>query len=148
MIEIMVAIIISGIVISTAYSVFLYTHSMFFKFTKAKSELKTYFELSSMLFQEVENSKFIERVGEREVKFEYTDKSVNYKFDDKFVVRTLQEHYDTFNIHVNEVELTTIKSENSNWVDDIQLAVDNKGEQQTLSFHKNYGAITKIEELQ
>lgn len=45
--ELMVAILISGIIISAAFSVFIFSNKQFFKFTAIKTDILDYFELSS-----------------------------------------------------------------------------------------------------
>ena len=69
--EVLVSIVISGIVISTAYSVYVFTHKQFFKFTSAKTEIRDYFELSNVLNREFETAKKVIKTGEQEIEIRW-----------------------------------------------------------------------------
>ena len=146
MMEMMVSIVISGIVISTAYSVYVFTHKQFFKFTLVKSEIRDYFELSNVLNREFETAKKVIKKGSQEIEVVLIDKRVNYSFYNDYILRVVNNHTDTFHFTVSDVKMNVVNElKEEPLIDNLTLIIDdNKGEEY-LSLHKNYGAILMIE---
>lgn len=147
MLEIMVAIIISGIVIATAYSVYLYMNSMFIKFSSSKKEMKTYFELTTIINKEFSTAKYVEMKNSRELNMVFTDKVIVYVFNDENVLRTFNQHTDTFEVKINDVVYNNLHQQNKTWVDYLEISIQQKDKSEVLSFIKDYGAISKVEEV-
>ena len=74
LLEIIVALFLSGIVISAVYSGYVFTHQQFFKFTTIKTEIRNYFELLEVLNREFETSKKVIKKGDREIEVEMIDR--------------------------------------------------------------------------
>lgn len=143
-IEIMVAIIISGIVISTAYSVYLFTYKQVFRFSGIKEEIRDYFELSEVLNNDVENAKKIIEKNNREVQMQLSGKTIDYLFDDDMILRNMENRTDTFLFLVSALQLNSIDLPNSAMlIDNINITT---ADNNILSFHKDYGAVIYIEE--
>ncbi len=144
--EIMVAIVISGIVISTAYSVFVFVHKQFFIFTSAKAEIRDYFELSSVLNREFELAKKVVKKGNQEIEIQLIDKHINYSFFNDHILRTINFQTDTFYFTVSDIEMNTVNElKEELLVDYLKLTLDDNKGNKFLTLHKNYGAILMIE---
>ena len=74
--EVMVSIVISGIVISIAYSVFIFTHKQFFRFTSIKTEIKNYFELTEVLNNDFETANKVVKKSDQEIEMQLLEKLV------------------------------------------------------------------------
>ena len=57
--EILVAIVLSGLVISAVYSVYVFTHKQYFIFNAAKSKMRNYYEFSTTINRDFEQAKKI-----------------------------------------------------------------------------------------
>lgn len=142
MLELMVSILISGIIISAAYSVFIFSNKQFFKFTAIKTNIRDYFELSSTLKRDFEMAKKVIKKSDDQVEMQLTDKSINYQFLANYITRSTDLHIDTFMFPSTDIELNILANTNENLIDYLKLNVKDN----TLSFYKDYGAIAKLEE--
>jgi prepilin-type N-terminal cleavage/methylation domain-containing protein len=142
MLELMVSILISGIIISAAYSVFIFSNKQFFKFTAIKTDIRDYFELSSTLKRDFEMAKKVIKKSDDQVEMQLTDKTINYQFGANYITRTTTLHTDTFMFSSTNIEVNTLTNNNENLIDYLKLNVKDN----TLSFYKDYGAIAKLEE--
>lgn len=140
--ELMVAILISGIIISAAFSVFIFSNKQFFKFTAIKTDIRDYFELSSTLKRDFEMAKKVIKKSDEQVEMQLTDKNINYQFGANYITRTTTLHTDTFMFPSTNIQLNTLTNKNENLIDYLKLNVKDN----TLSFYKDYGAIAKLEE--
>ncbi|KAB2859604.1 MAG: prepilin-type N-terminal cleavage/methylation domain-containing protein [Flavobacteriales bacterium] len=140
--ELMVAILISGIIISAAFSVFIFSNKQFFKFTAIKTDIRDYFELSSSLKRDFEMAKKVIKKSDEQVEMQLTDKNIIYQFGANYITRTTALHSDTFMFSSTNIELNMLTNNNENLIDYLKLDVKDN----TLSFHKDYGAIAKLEE--
>lgn len=144
--EILVSIVISGIVISTVYSVYVFTYKQFFRFTSVKTEIRDYFELSDVLNREFETSKKVIKKGYQEIEIQLIDKNVNYSFNYSHILRTINDHTDTFYFAVDDVEMNIVNElKEEQLINYLKLTLDDDKGDKSLSFHKNYGAILMIE---
>jgi len=145
-IEVMVSIVISGIVISTAYSVYVFTYKQFFRFASVKTEIRNYFELSSVLTRDFETAKKVIKKGNQEVEIQLIDNQINYSFFNNHILRTINYHTDTFYFVVSDVEMNIINElKEEPLIDYLKLTLDDDAGDKFLSLHKNYGAILMIE---
>jgi len=145
--EVIASIIISGLVISSAYSILIYTHQQFFKFTNVKTEIRNYFELSSTLNREFETAKKIIQLSHQEIELQFTDKKINYSFNNDYILRTLNYQTDTFFFPVSAIEINVINELSEELlIDYVNLSTVDNGGNKSLSLSKNYGAIIKIED--
>jgi len=141
--ELLVAILISGIVISAAYSVFIFSNKQFFRFTAVKTDVRDYFELSSTIKRDFENAKTVVKVNEGEIEMELTNQQINYQFETNYILRNIDFHTDTFLFSVTNMEINTLNNyEQGNFINYLKLDLKNN----SLSFFKDYGAIAKLEE--
>lgn len=146
--EILVSIVISAMVISTVYSVYVFTYKQFIKFTTIKTETKNYFELASVLNREMENAKKIIKINDYELQFLLIDKTINYAFNEQHILRTINPHQvDTFFMKVSHFQATTV-NENAlqPLVNHLVITMEDKGREKVLSLYKTYGAILEVEE--
>jgi prepilin-type N-terminal cleavage/methylation domain-containing protein len=144
LLEIMIAILLSGIVISAIYSGYFFTHKQFFRFNAIKTEIRNYFELSEVLNREFETAKKIVKTGSQQIEIELIDKTVNYSFNTDYILRTIGNRIDTFFIGVTNVEMNVINElAEEPLVDYTELSIKEKDN--ILSLYKNYGAIAKID---
>lgn len=147
LLEIMIAIVLSGIVISAVYSGYVFTHKQFFRFTAIKTEIRNYFELSEVLNRDFETAKKVIKTGGHEIEMEMIDKTINYSFGSNYILRTIKLQSDTFFFSVKETKINVINELTEvRLVDYLQLTIKDNGDDMQLSIYKNYGAISKIEE--
>ena len=127
--EIMVAIVISGVVMSTAYSVYIFVNKQYIKLNTIKADVRDYFEFSSTISRDFELAQ--------------TDKTINYQFEHEYVLRNINFQTDTFFFSATDILINTLAEfKEEQVVDFVKMKVkDNE-----FSFYKNYGAIAKIEE--
>lgn len=141
--EIMVAIVISGVVMSTAYSVYVFVNQQYIKLNTIKADVRDYFEFSSTISRDFELAHKVIKTNDYAIEMHQTERNIHYQFDHAYVLRTIHFQTDTFffsatNLLINT--LTEFKEEQV--VDFVKMKVkDNE-----FSFYKNYGAIAKIEE--
>lgn len=141
--EIMVAIIISGMVISTVYTAYVFTYKQFFKFTSIKAEIRNYFEFSQVFNTDFEKAKAIIKIDEQEVEMQWLNNRVAYEFDENFILRTVDVHVDTFFLINSDLEFKLIdESKEDGLIDYLRITVKD----QPLSFYKNYGAQINIKD--
>ncbi len=146
LLEVLFSIIISGIVISTAYSVYVFTHKQFFIFTSAKTEIRNYFELSNVLNREFETAKKVIKKGPQEIEIELINNRINYSFHNDYILRTIKTHTDTFSFSVVDVEMNVVNElKEEQVIDYMKLTMDEEEGGRSMSMYKNYGAILKIE---
>ena len=141
-IELMVSILISGVVISTAFSVYVFMHKSLAKYSTSKTAIKNYFELSAILNKDVEGAKQIIKVNDFEISLNLLDKTVNYEFKNDYILRVNQLQTDTFFFKVDNVLISTINEKYL--VNYLHLKLDNGLKSLTIS--KDYGAIIYIED--
>lgn len=143
LIEIIVAMFLSAIVISAVYSGYLFTHKQFFRFTSIKTEIRNYFQFSEVLNREFETSKRVLKKGARRLDIEMIDKTINYSFENDFIVRSIDEQTDTFFFKIEGIEINGVTIKNDFIIDHLVLSMD---DDKAFSFYKPYGAIVQIEE--
>ena len=141
--EIMVAIIISGIVMSTAYSVYIFVNKQYIKLNTIKADVRDYFEFSSTISRDFELAHKVIKTNDYAIVMQQTEGKIHYQFDHAYVLRTIHLQTDTFFFSAKEVLINTIAEfKEEQVVDFLKMKVkDNE-----FSFYKNYGAIAKIEE--
>lgn len=145
--ELMVAIILSGMVIGTAYSVYTFTHQQLYHFSSIKTEIRNYYEFSEVLNRDVENASKIIKRNEYEIELQQLGRNVTYEFKNDFVLRYHQNNLDTFFFAINQLELNVLNEiKEELLVDYIRLNIADEGKNKTLSIYKNYGAIIYFEE--
>lgn len=145
--ELMIAIILSGMVIGTAYSVYTFTHQQLYHFSSIKSDMRNFYEFSEVLNRDVENASKIIKKSEYEIELQQLGKNVVYEFRNDFVLRYHQNNLDTFFFTVNQLEFNVLNElKEDPLVEYISLNIEDKGKNKTLSFYKNYGAIIYFEE--
>ncbi|MBI2281698.1 MAG: prepilin-type N-terminal cleavage/methylation domain-containing protein [Bacteroidetes bacterium] len=141
--EVMVAIVISGMVISTVYTAYVFTYKQFFKYASIKAEIRDYFEFSQVFNTDFEQAKTITKMDEKEVKMQWLNKSVAYEFDENYILRTVDVHVDTFFLINSAIELNLVDpSKENGLIDYLRITV----KEQSLSFYKNYGAQINMKE--
>lgn len=141
--ELLVAIFISGMVISAAYSVFIFSNKQIYKFTSIKANIRDYFEISSTLKRDFESAQKVLQVNEQELEMHLSDKTISYRFETNYITRHINMQTDTFHFSTTIIELNTLMYNlNENLVDYIKLDINNNA----ISFYKDYGAIAKLEE--
>ncbi len=147
LLELMIAILLSGFVISAIYSGYVFTVQQFYKFTSIKTEIRNYFELSEVLNREFENAKKVIKKSSNEIQIESIDKTIYYSFNDNNIIRTIAEQTDTFFFAVTAIKMNTINELIQDpIVDYLVLTIGNEEKEKSLSFYKYYGAVTLIEE--
>ena len=142
LLEIVISLFLSSIVISAVYSGYVFTHKQFFKFTDIKTEIRNYFELSEVLNREFYMAKKVLKKGERKIEIQMMDKTINYSFDNDFIVRSIEEQTDTFLFKIDNVEINSFNLESKSFVDYMVLTMDRD---KYLSLYKSYGAIVQLE---
>jgi hypothetical protein len=140
--EMIVALFLSAIVISAVYSGYVFTNQQFYKFTSVKTEIRNYYQLSEVLHRDCEISKKVLKIGERKIAVEQIDQTIDYTFEDDFMVRTIHERADTFFLKVEGIEIKGVQLKNEFIVEQLHL---NMSEERTFSLTKTYGAILQIE---
>ncbi|OFY93711.1 MAG: hypothetical protein A3K10_17215 [Bacteroidetes bacterium RIFCSPLOWO2_12_FULL_31_6] len=145
--EVMVSIVISGIVISIAYSVFIFTHKQFFRFTSIKTEIKNYFELTEVLNNDFETANKVVKKSDQEIEMQLLEKNINYFFDTDYILRTVDSKTDTFFFTVSNLNYTIINElKEEPLIESLMLNIEDKSGEKIMSFYKNYGAILEVEE--
>lgn len=145
--EVMVSIVISGIVISIAYSVFIFTHKQFFRFTSIKTEIKNYFELTEILNNDFETANKVVKKSDQEIEMQLVEKNINYFFDTDYILRTVDSKTDTFFFTASNLNFTVINElKEEPLIESLKLNIEDKSGEKTMSFYKNYGAILEVEE--
>lgn len=145
LIEIIVALFLSGFVISAVYSGYVFTHKQFYKFTTIKSDIRNYFELSEVLNREFETSKKVIKKGNREIEIELIDRVIQYSFNEEQIVRRLDGSVDTFFFKIEGVEMSAFDVSEEMLVDHLSLTIDENEKTKSLSLYKDYGAVIQIE---
>lgn len=141
--EVLVAIVISGIVVSTAYSVYIYSGKQFFKFRAVKAEITNYFEFTSTITRDFESAKKVVQKSDYEMEMQLPNQNINYQFEPTYILRTIHLQTDTFFFTVENMEYNTFnKLSNEPMVDYLKLTLKNN----SLTYYKDYGAIAKIED--
>ena len=143
--ELIVAIFLSGIVISAVYSGYAFTHQQFFKFTAIKTEIRNYFTLAGVLNREFESAKKVLKISSREIEIEMIDEKIHYSFNTEYIIRTLNEQTDTFSFKISDVTMDVFQVEDQYFVEYITLTLDDKGKEKPLTLYKSYGAVIQIE---
>src|SRR5690606_4021072 len=141
--EIMVAIVISGVVMSTAYSVYIFVNQQYIKLNTIKADIRDYFEFSSTVSRDFELAKKVVKINEYTISMEQTDKTIHYQFEHEYVSRKINFQTDSVFFSATDILINTLAEfKEEQVVDFVKMKVkDNE-----LSFYKNYGAIAKIEE--
>ena len=140
--EVLVAIVISGIVISTVYSVYVFTHKQYFKFNAAQSKMRNYFEFSTTINRDFEKAKKVIMLNNYEIELQLVEQNINYQFNNEAVIRTVNLNTDTFHFTVNDIEFNLVNElSKEKLIDYLKMNINDNA----LSFYKNYGAITKLE---
>lgn len=140
--EVMVAIVVSGIVISTVYSVYIFTYKQFLKYTTIKAEIRTYFEFSQVFNNDFEKAKTVIKKDKHTFELSHLNKSIFYEFDEEYISRTNEYKTDTFFLQNEIIEISVLNNLSKIYlIDYLKITVDDK----TLSFYKNYGPTYKIE---
>ncbi len=141
--EVLVSIIISGIVISTVYSVYVFTYKQYFKYSAIKTNMRNYVEFTSTLNTDFENAKKVLKNSDYEIEMQLSEKTINYQFNTDYVLRTVNLKSDTFLFAVDYMQITLLNElKNEPLITYLKLGVKDN----VLVFYKDYGAITKIEE--
>ena len=139
----MVAIVISGVVMSTAYSVYIFVNQQYIKLNTIKADVRDYFEFSSAISRDFELAKKVVKVNDYNLSMQQTDKTINYQFESEYVLRAINLHTDTFFFSATNLLINTLAEFKEEQVVDF---VKMKVKDNDFSFYKNYGAIAKIEE--
>lgn len=141
--EVLVAIVISGIVISTAYSVYIYSGKQFFRFKTIKAGITDYFEFTSTLNRDFEAANKVVKKSDYEMEMQLAKKNINYQFESNYILRTINLNTDTFFFFVENVEYTTLNQlSNEPVIDYLKLTIKDN----SIAYYKDYGAVAKIEE--
>lgn len=141
--EVMVGMVLSGMVISTVYSVYMYSHKNLFKFAEVQSNLRSFHEFSSVLNSDFEQAKKVVKINAEEIEIKTNDKIIRYEFQEEYTVRSLNQHMDTFFISTTVFNLNVVNELSKEpLIDYIELTINNS----PMSYYKNYGAVIKLEE--
>lgn len=141
--EVLVAIVISGIVISTVYSVYVFTYKQYFKYSAIKTNMRNYVEFTSTLNTDFENAKKVLKHSDYEIEMQLSEKTINYQFNADYVLRTVNLKSDTFLFAAENIEITLLNELNNEpLITYLKLGVKDN----LLTFYKDYGAIAKLEE--
>lgn len=141
-IEVLASIIISGVVIGSAYSGYIYAHGNFQRFNQLRKDTRTYFELSAIMTNEMENAAQIIKIGDRKILLTQENNNIEYTFNAEHITRIKNNQLDTFFFPVERVEVSTISNTLVNYV---QIEIVDKKRYHPLSFYKSYGAAATIE---
>jgi prepilin-type N-terminal cleavage/methylation domain-containing protein len=141
--EVLVAIVISGIVISTVYSVYVFTYKQYFKYSVIKTNMRNYVEFTSTLNTDFENAKKVLKNSDYEIEMQLNERLINYQFNNDYVLRTVNLKSDTFLLATENMQITVLNEfGNEPLISYLKLGVKDN----VLAFYKDYGAIAKIEE--
>ena len=147
LLEVLIALVISGLVISMAYSGFLFAHTQFNKFKGITTELRDYFTLSEVLNREFENANKVVKKSNYEIEIQQIDNTIKYTFENDYIVRTVTNRTDTFWFQTSNIEMNVINETiDQQLIDYLKLNFQDDKREQSLSFMKNYEAISKIEQ--
>lgn len=138
LLEVMVGIIISGFVMGIGYSVFVYGHKYYSKSTTIKQEMVNYFEFSGAFIRDAENAVKIVQASSDEVEFITPEHSTTYAFHSDIILRTKNQHIDTFHLKMDNIHLELLQG--TELVNYIHLT----NEMEELSYYKSYGAVAFI----
>lgn len=140
LLEVLVAILISGIVISTAYSVYIYTHQQLIRYQSIKNGIRDYFELTTTLNRDFENAEKILKKDNYEIEMMIQSNRFNYQIHTDYILRISDIQTDTFFFTTDDVVINHFDGTNHSMVTSMQLTINDE----QLSFYKEYGAIEKI----
>ena len=78
LLEVLAAILISGIVMSSAYSFYVYTHQKLLSYNAIKNEMRDYFNLRSLLQREIEGAKKITKIDNYSILIQSLEQTITY----------------------------------------------------------------------
>jgi prepilin-type N-terminal cleavage/methylation domain-containing protein len=143
--EILMAMIISSIVLISAYSG-MEKISFLYKNFRIKNEIINEVTLlNRILMHDISKSSYISE-GNNSINCIYFDKKIEYIFNDNCVIRK-SPLADTFNIPTSDMTLSFVKDgsgEATLFVNELNFVRTDKDEKYTLHYYKNYGADALI----
>ena len=140
--ELLVAMVISSLVISASYFAYDIVYKQFLNFKQVDRNVLDALTLINVLNNDIAGGEYLVKASEgvRIVDFEGVEH--DYFFGDDMIVRTVGASTDTFYLGTAELEYHQMIGESvvKGLLDKFELVIIVNGIENTLSFHKQYGA--------
>ena len=126
----------------------MFTNKKFQLFMGAKTEIRNYFELSSLMNTDFQIAKRVVQLNTEEIEIQSLNQNVEYELNENYVLRKVNNHVDTFFCNVSHSEVHTFNElEEFPVVDYLKLTIADEGGDKVLSFYKSYGAEILMNEI-
>ena len=145
--ELLVAMIISGIVMSIASLVWNIVFKQYESYKKANENISNTLLLNTLLQNDFQKAQLITKINETEILFtdktDHQDQTIIYRFEQNYILRNLNNIPDTFSLTTNnmQIKFQNKKQEMQNGLmDELQFESVILNEREQFHFKKQYGA--------
>ena len=148
MIELLIAMIISAIVIACSSQVYLLGSKMFGDYRKECDKTAQVVVLNGLLHSDFFESLSVIRKSENSIEAVLGNKTVNYRWNNSFVVRTVAGVRDTFFIPVTSAELAfqdKTQDQSGELIDRLLIVSEESDQEQYFCFFKEYSADVQMQ---
>ena len=142
MIELLVAMVVSGIVIAVAYQVYLIATQQFSEYKKINDKVTTLAVLKGLLNSDFFMCTTVIQRSESSIEVQMNEKLINYEWNDRYLLRTSDNIRDTFFLEVASADLLFGKQQGGQGelIDELKLISKEGDHEQIFCFYKQYSA--------
>ncbi len=145
--ELMIGMIISSIVAVICYSAYSYTIRQYYVYKEEKSKVNEIMGLRMALLSDISAAGTVS-CNNKKITIKSDSATIVYVFGDSSITRTINEHTDTFNLNVLQLNSSVISSNplQDTLISSLSFRAKTKTDTCTFQFNKQYSAATLIKQ--
>lgn len=148
LIELLVAMMVSSIVIASAYFVYDTFSKNLIDYKKHQNNLNDAVALNGILSHDINLALAIRKNSPSDITIAQERKTIQYEWKEDFVLRTTETSLDTFHLPVKNFEVNFMNKEQvltNGLVDELNFSSVNVGQEFIFYFEKKYGSDILVE---
>ncbi len=143
LVELLVAMIITGIVVGITYQVYIMANRQFNSYKSGNEKLSQIIVFKGLLHTDFFQSSSVSKSLEKGIEVVYSDKKILYEWNDKYLLRNDNGLRDTFFINIRSSEMkfhNFIQMKTNGLLDELVLVFEETGSEHSFCFFKKYSA--------
>jgi len=140
--ELLVAMVISSLVIGASYFTYDIVYRQFLNFKNVDRNVLDALTFRNVLNNDIAAGEFVYKASDGIHIVDFESVEYNYSFRDDLIIRNVGTARDTFHLRTGEVKYNEIEGASiaKRLLDKLEIVIIVNDAQNTLSFHKQYGA--------
>lgn len=148
LIELLVAMMVSSVVIASAYFVFSTFSKNLVDYKRHQNNLNDVVVLNGILTHDMNLAKAVRKNSSNDIAIEQERATIHYEWKEDFVLRITESSRDTFHLPVKNIEVNFMSKEQvltNGLVDELKFTSMTDGQEFIFYFEKKYGSDILVE---